>query len=403
MLAPELIPSWGGVSTYIMELIRHLPERFEFTVLTTQRRSFGNSLHESIETSLDLRRGVNVLFISEAKDTFIYNGAFQYACWREVPRVLKKERIDLIHSHSAQMPDLLLRLRRINVPIVTTVHSTLHSQREATKASAVPLGLLERSEKFTFGMYPLLRAVEKAYFSTGRQYITPSRWMRKILERDTSVNDTIKVIPNSVNPSDYSRLESEYVRDEIRKVAVDSRMVLYCGRLLALKGVDTLIRAIPEVLKAIGDRVLFVFAGPGNPTRYMKEAQSMNIHRDSCLFTGPLTRKETNWLMKEAEVIAVPSFLENCPFSILESMACGASVVASNIGGIPEIITDNYNGLLVQPGHPKELSAAIVKLLENESMRRDIGENAMKMIEARFSWSANLEAYIDLYEEHLRA
>jgi len=409
MLAPEFFPTWGGAGTYILGLLAHLPERFEFTVLTTRRRSFGPALRpggnhcdDSPILPGNLRRGIKISYISQARDTVFYNGQFQCACSREVPRLLKSEEIDLIHSHSAHMPDLLLRFRNVKIPIVTTVHNIFQTMREATKASGLEFGLLERSEKFTLAMYPVLRAVENAYFSRGTEYIAPSYWMKSRLERGLCKRSAIAVIPNSVDPGDYSEV-GRSLPNHTNQLLDHRRIVLYCGRLLAAKGVDILIRAIPGIIKATRDpRLLFVFAGPASPVPYVKKLESLNISRESYLFAGPLIREEVISLMKMAEVLVVPSFLENCPFTVLEGMASGTAVVASNVGGIPEIITDGFDGMLVKPGCPGELSNLVARLLGDASLRLHLGQNAKETIAERFSWSANVSQYISLYEGQLR-
>ena len=176
MLAPEFLPVWGGVGTYIVELVRHLPKNIEIHVVTPMRKGFGK---EKISTSdFDFSKyfgdHVHVHFVCKASDTFFYNLRFQYACLNYVPKLLEEEQIDLIHSHTAHMPDLLLMFRKLGKPIITTVHTTIRSQRLATKLSQKKIYDLERSEKATYIMYPVLRLAEEVYFRRKRFYISPS-------------------------------------------------------------------------------------------------------------------------------------------------------------------------------------------------------------------------------------
>jgi len=399
MLAPEFVTNWGGVGTYILELIAHLPQRFEFIVLTTNRPPLSHDERQPDKSSLRIRPGIRVLPISEARDTFLYNAAFQYACWRNVPRLLKTEQVDIIHSHYAHMPDVLLRLVGVNVPILTTVHTTIASQREGTRASGLHFGSLERSEKFTLGMYPIFEMLERLYFSRGGMYVTPSRWMKNGLKSKLCKKATVKVVRNSVDLANYSTKSSEPGSD-IEQLVQGRRVVLYCGRLLAMKGVNTLIRSIPRVLELAGDmNPLFIFAGPGSATPYMRYLKELRVNPDNYFFAGPLKRQEVFSLMRRAALLVVPSFMENSPFTILEGMACGTPVVATNVGGIPEIIRDRHDGLLVNPGSSHKLSEAIFAVLTDPSLASVLTNNAKRTIRERFSWPANLSDYVTMYEE----
>lgn len=405
MLAPEFLPVWGGVGTYIVELVRHLPKDVEVHVVTPMREGFGNERKVSTsdyDFSEYFGNNVHVHFVCKASDTFFYNAKFQYACFKYVPNLIRKEHIDLIHSHTAQMPDLLLMFRRLGKPIITTVHTTIKSQRLGTKVSGKKNYNLERSEKATYVMYPALRLAEEVYFRRKRFYISPSNWMKTWLKDNFHINGNVRVIPNSVDINDYKSKKNDAIeRGLIPQELQDRRIILYVGRLLAMKGVDTLIEAIPEILKRIGkDNFLFVFIGPGDRIRYLDKLKEMKIE-SCCSFTGPLSRGEVIQLMRIAELVVAPSFIENAPYTILESMACGVPVVASNVGGISEIIEDGYNGALVELNSPKVIAKSVINLLEDKSLQSLMGQHARETINNKFSWSVNLKKYCDAYSDAL--
>ena len=401
MLAPEFIPAWGGVGTYIVELLKHLPTNVDVHVLAPMRKGFGDqgaSNCSSYAISGFLKSNIHIHFICMAKDTFYYNGRFQYECFKQIPKIIKEERIDLIHSHTAHMPDLLLMFRRIKIPIVTTVHSTIKYQRMATKISQRKFDYLERSEKATYLAYPFLRLCEELYFRRKRSYITPSNWMKRWLEDNYNLSSSISIIPNSVDVSGYGNVDSVQAELELVMEGIaDKRIVLFVGRLLSMKGVDVLLKAIPRILERVGkDRLLFVFVGPGDQAHYLKMAKLMGI-QSSCLFTGALSRESVFQLMKASEILVAPSFIENAPYTLLEAMACGLPVIATNVGGVSEIIQNGYNGYLFEPNSYREIENLLPDLLSNESLKNYISQNARETIRTKFSWDVNLKKYLDVY------
>lgn len=231
MLAPEFIPVWGGVGTYTIELLRHLPKTYEVHVITPKRESFDNDKVQTASLSKYFKSNVKIHYISSAKDTFNYNGMFQYECFRQVPKILKDEKIDLIHSHAAHMPDLLLMFRKLNIPIITTVHSTIKIQRLATKFSQKSFSNMEKSEQATYITYPCLRFLEELYFKRRRFYISPSNWMKNWLINSAHIYQEIPVIPNSVDLTEY-KLERFFSTDELFTETDfgDKKLILFVGR-----------------------------------------------------------------------------------------------------------------------------------------------------------------------------
>src|SRR5208337_2968296 len=99
VLAPEFIPVWGGTGTYTQELVTHLPDTYEIHLVTPRRESFGAQEAPTDYAHETLGSNIHIHYVSKANDTFLYNAKFQYACLRYVPKLLKKEKIDIIQSH----------------------------------------------------------------------------------------------------------------------------------------------------------------------------------------------------------------------------------------------------------------------------------------------------------------
>lgn len=392
MLAPDFFPAWGGVGTYTVELVRHLPKNIEIHVVAPARQRLGR--YEISTSQYDMNNyfsdNVHVHFVSNASDTFVYNAFFQYACFKFVPALLKDERVDLLHSHTAHMPDLLLQFRRLRIPAVTTVHTTISGQRSGSKESGMSFADLEFSEKATYLGYPLLKFAEDLYFLRDRSYITVSNWMkRQLIKRFHRLpKSRLRVIRNSVDTKFFTP-----------ENGADPNMVLFTGRLIAAKGLNYLLGAIPEILRA-HPNALFVFIGPGNPAPYEAKLESLRVPRNNVRFLGYLrNRDELLYYYRKCAIYVAPTLYENLPIRILEAMACAKPVVATNVCAIPEVISTNKDGFLIQPKSIVALATVISQLLDNSKLREEIGRNARSKMVRDFDWSHNAARTAEFYDE----
>lgn len=394
VLAPEFLPVWGGVGTYTVELVRHLPSKIEVHVVTPRRVAIGRSKISTSDYDFSRYFGDNVRihFASRASDTFLYNGDFQYYCLKHIPKLVKQEGIDIVHSHTAHMPDLLLQFRQLNIPIVTTIHTTIRGQRTGTISSGMKFWDLESSEKLTYLTYPFLRLAETLYFLKWRYYITVSDWMKEqMIKQYPRFGNLIKVVYNAVDVEEFSPGKESPKKD----------IVLFTGRLIAAKGVKFLVEAIPIVLRE-HPQCLFLFIGAGNSLPYERRLREMKVPKENFAFLGYL--KDASELIdyyRAQSVYVAPTLYENLPIRVLEAMACGVPVVASNVCAVPEIIQDGVNGFLVNPGSVRELAERISTLLADPRMRRQMGQNARKTVLERFDWNVNAIKISDIYQRIL--
>jgi len=393
ILAPELLPIWGGVGSYIVELLRHLPRNVEVEVVAPYRTRLGNIPAATSDYDLEeiFPDNVHINFISSAVDTFYYNAAFQSACFRYVPRLVKREKIDLIHTHTAQMPDLLLQLRRLKAVKVATVHTTIAGQKRAAQASGIKFGDLDFSEKATIVGYPFLRIAERFFFSGARQYITISNWMReRVWKYFPRLDQTrVRVIPNSVDTKAFTPDTKDGEPENI----------LFTGRFVSAKGLTFLADAIPKVVNK-HPNVTFTFIGPGNFQPYMNRILARNVSRRNVRVVGYVKDRDAILeYYRRCDIFVAPTLYENLPTRVLEAMACGKPVVATNVCAIPEVITSGYNGILVQPRSGEALANAINGLLQNRDLMKRMGRRARKSVAGKFDWDVNARKIAGLYEE----
>ncbi len=174
-----------------------------------------------------------------------------------------------------------------------------------------------------------------------------------------------------------------------------SRIVLAAGRLSPEKGFDVLVEAAITVLGTDSD-VGFVIFGEG-ACRVSLEDSGRGYPR----IILPGFRSDLDALIAAADVVVLPSFTEGLPNVALEASAAGVPVVATAVGGTPEVVADGATGFLVPPGNPTTLAEKIAVLLDDELLRRRMGEAGRARMREHFTFEAQAEAYVELMDQLL--
>ncbi len=178
--------------------------------------------------------------------------------------------------------------------------------------------------------------------------------------------------------------------------------VAFAGRLVPEKGIDILVRAFAKVREEIPSARLLV-AGEGKERENLEKlARDLKLG-PAASFLGKLTREEMEQAFAPAWVQAVPSIWEE-PFGIVavEAMMRGTAVVASNSGGLAEIVQDERSGILVPPGDPDSLAQALIRPLQNRELAEGMGRKGREIAQARFCVSNFVDRWIQLYEKLLQ-
>lgn len=200
----------------------------------------------------------------------------------------------------------------------------------------------------------------------------------------------IVVIPNGVEDADSSLEPPPHSHTESQ--------ILYLGRLVWKKGVDTLLAAMPAVQRTV-PTVELVIAGDGPERSHLEGlAGSLGV-AGITKFVGWVSGDVKECTLRKVTIVVVPSRLE--PFGIvpLEAMVRGVPVVASRVGGIPEVVRDGVDGLLVEPDQPKDLADAIIRLLTHDHLRTSMGREGRMRVQEHFLWSKVSQVYLRAFED----
>ncbi len=173
--------------------------------------------------------------------------------------------------------------------------------------------------------------------------------------------------------------------------------VIYFGRLVVEKGLDSLVRVgrgMPDV------RIIMAGDGPERERlETLSEELAVKSDRGNVEFLGYVDRSRLHRIVSQTMCVAMPSiWYENFPYTVLEAFALGKPVVASNIGGMPEMVADGETGLLFEPGSVRGLDGAVRYLLENPGRVREMGRKARQRVEREFDAETHYKRIMEIYD-----
>lgn len=318
-----------------------------------------------------------------------YGSFLRYRSEHVSPGILYKPLnydLDVVHVHSGISISLIAGFRyamKKKRPLVITWHGD--SIREYGRYSGVIPGVTAYFYKKYLADKLLFRA--DVIISPSEYYIEKSRFLGRY-------KDKIAVIPNGINLEEF---DIPHSKEECKtKLGLSGKnMVLFVGGLYPLKGPHVLLKAIPKIVKEHKDTI-FVFAGSGDINKYKKLSEEMGVQK-YVRFTRYISEEKT-FYYRASDIFVLPSLTESFGIVNLEAMACGVPIVASNVGGVPDVVKNGENGLLVPPKDPEALAAALIYLLENGTVRKKMGKNARKKAED-YSWERIAEETEKVYKE----
>ncbi len=213
-----------------------------------------------------------------------------------------------------------------------------------------------------------------------------------------SVNSMIPVdvIPNGVDTSIFRPTESGDLKNQLG--VEGSRVILTVSRLVEKNGISDLIKAFNDLCGTHPDYRL-VIIGTG-PLKARLEKQIAPEAVGKVLFLGSIPNQLLPRYISMADVFVRPSLSEGLGISFLEAMACETSVIATNVGGIPDFITNEETGLFCKVGNPKDIAEKIERLMNDSDLAQRIGKNGRALIEKDYQWTGIAEKYQHTYRHY---
>ena len=216
---------------------------------------------------------------------------------------------------------------------------------------------------------------------------------RKVLEL---WNQNSIIIPNGVDLKRFGSISKDQAREEL-SIAKDEKVIIFIGSVRKVKGVKYLIESMNNIREKNPLARLLIVGNIEHDGKILCEQVAKLECADYINFIGKTSIEMIPIFMAASDIFVLPSLSEGFPLVILEAMACGLPIVATKVGGIPEIVKDKENGFLIDPKSPMQISEKVCLLLDNEQLRKRIfieNKNRAK----KFGWDAVCNRLEEIYK-----
>jgi len=322
---------------------------------------------------------------------------FGINAFRRLRRLLDRSDNWVVHTHGTAGFFLALAKFSLPCPLVAHVHGI--SDRHLPK-----YGGFDGSEGVGLSVEAgLKQAREKIAWSSADRVLSLCNFVARGLERYYGINP--RLMTNVYNGVDEKLFALQERPISLFPELADRKIVLYVGRFGPRKGTLDLVRAMKLILSEVPDAHLLCVGGvpkwlqQDDYWAVIRHEVESNGLTGRVSFVNAMPNEKLVDVYSSASVFACPSYYDALPKVVLEAMACCKPIVGTNMGGIPEMVEDGKNGILVDYGSVDRLAAAICELLSDERRSREMGRANRTRIEEMFTWTKVAERIGKVYRE----
>ena len=309
-------------------------------------------------------------------ELFDCSGRFDLGTIRVIRETLQRRQIQILHAHGYKANFYgQLAVRGGSVKQVYTAHGWPGKNLSLRLYALVDRVLLRRADHVCV--------------------VSPS--MEEQVKKFGVPSHKLSLTENGVDTRQFSS-GTPVLRD---LAGLDGKLIVgFVGRLAPEKGLRILIQAAEGILRAQPD-VKLVLVGEGPEREELQTLVSQSGLEKSVIFLGQ--RSDLPDVYASFDIFVLPSLIEAMPMTVLEAMAAGKPIIASRVGGVPKMISDQESGILVEPGDVSDLKAALTQLLQRPETARQFGKRASEVVQARFSSDSMARRYLSVYQKVLSA
>ncbi|MGE7760005.1 glycosyltransferase family 4 protein [Peribacillus sp. NPDC097895] len=392
-------PHVGGVWNYMQQLKEKLEtlghevdflsygEDHEYVhIINENRRIYRDALPpEEISILMEQHNapthGDPVIHYYETRCNFFQLGA----------KHLGLEKYDVIHTQDIFSTVCINRIRSEKTALVATLHGCVaHELKNAYYTSKTQKKSIAKKGRHYFNQFEFDGA------TSADHTIVANEWMRNILTEEFKVpKEQLSVFHYGYDIESFLKRVDE--KSDIQRPA-DKKVIIYTGRLNEFKGVHHLIGALMQLKETRNDWVCWIIGDGPQEKELKSKSKAMGLETD-VIFLG--RRDDIPYLLSISDIFVLPTLMENQPLSVIEAQITGKAVIASDVGGVPEIIEHGVTGVLSPAGDEQMLTTHINYLLEHESYMKNLGLNAKKWGIDHWSPDKAVQKVLSVYESAL--
>lgn len=361
--------NFGGAQRYVYDLACRLPkEQYEVVVTCGEGQILKEKLKEKNIKVIDLisaQRDIN--FIKDFKTFF------------EILKIIKEERPYVVHLNSSKTGGLGALAGRIaGTPrIIFTSHGWAFNENRNV-LSKILISILHW---FTIIL--------------SHSSIAVSEKAKKDVIFMPFVKDKIKTIYNGIEK--FKTLPKEETRQILSGIEASNRIIIFTiAELHKNKGIDIAIKALSLLPTEAKEKIIYSVAGDGEEREGLEKLSQELRVKNLVRFLGFVPNAKE--LLSGGDIFLLPSRTEAFPYALLEAGIVGLPIIATNVGGVPEVIHDMQNGVLIHPQNPKETAEAILYLLDHARKQKEFGSEIKKTVLNFFSLDKMLEETMKSYQ-----
>ncbi|MRH42424.1 N-acetyl-alpha-D-glucosaminyl L-malate synthase BshA [Aquibacillus halophilus] len=309
---------------------------------------------------------------------------FQYppydlALASKMAEVIDTQKLDILHVHYA-MPHAICAIlardiAKHDVKIVTTLHGT---------------------DITVLGIDKSLKKMIKHGIENSDAVTAVSNSLVKQTKEMLEIEKDIEVVYNFVDENEYHFQENPVLKSQYR-IANHEKVIVHISNFRKVKRVEDVIYAFKKITNRVPSKLLLIGDGPEYSEIYQL-VQDLNLH-NNVLFLGK--QKNVAEILSIADLKLLLSEKESFGLVILEAMACGVPCIGSNVGGIPEVITNNYNGFITELGDIDMVANKAIQLLTDDKLWQQFSEHGIEHVKRNFNSKKILHQYEQLYDKTL--
>ena len=300
----------------------------------------------------------------------------------------RKHRFDVIHAHwllpNGFIGAIISKLCKI--PVVITLHG---------------------SDLFVAKLNPFFKWMSKWTLKQTVKVTSSSPIFLQMVETLGAAKEKQCLINHGTTPAEFPPAGHQQLVDLRQTLSIpeDHLIVFSLGRIVLKKGFEYLIQALPQIREKVSN-VTVIIGGDGSDLPRLKSIAKAQGISEYIRFPRTISRADVSVYFHLCDIFTLPAVfdpkgnVDGCPIVIMEAMACGKSVVVTDISGIPQAVLHDKTGFLVEEKDPDALATAIVSLLTDSEKRTRFGSAGQQRLLHELTWEKTIQQFIDIYQQH---